>query len=80
MAEITRLERLNQRLNMYYNAEESILAGAQSYQIGSKQLTRANLSHIKEMIEYLERAVAVEKGKVAGKGRNRMIGVIPRDF
>lgn len=80
MAEITRLDRLKQRLEMYYQAEEAILGGAQSYQIGTKQLTRANLSHIKEMIEYLEREVAAQASKEAGKGRNRMIGVIPRDF
>jgi hypothetical protein len=80
MAEISRLERLKQRLDNYYAAEEAILSGAQSYQIGSRQLTRANLSHIKEMIEYLERELEVEKSKQSGKGRNRMIGVIPRDF
>jgi hypothetical protein len=80
MSEITRYERLKQRLDLYYAAEEAILGGAQAYQIGSRQLTRANLSHIKEMIEYLEREVAIEGSKKDGKGRNRMIGVIPRDF
>lgn len=80
MAEITRLERLKQRLEMYYQAEEAILGGAQSYQIGTRQLTRANLSQIKEMIEYLEREVAIEQSKANGKGRNKVFGIIPRDF
>ncbi|MHC1683694.1 MAG: DUF6148 family protein [Clostridiaceae bacterium] len=80
MAEISRLDRLKLRLDMYYKAEEAILNGAQSYQMGTKQLTRANLSHIKEMIEQLEREVAIEQSKTKRKGRNRVIGVIPRDF
>lgn len=80
MAELTRLERLKQRLDMYYQAEEAILGGAQSYQIGEKQLTRANLSHIKEMIEYLEREFRIEQSKASGKGRNKVFGIIPRDY
>lgn len=80
MGEITRLDRLQQRLNMYYEAEEAVLGGAQSYKMGTKELNRANLSHIKEMIEYLEKEVAAEKSKQAGKGRNRVFGIIPRDF
>lgn len=80
MIEIPRLDRLQQRLGMYYEAEEDILGGAQSYKLGSKELNRANLSHIKEMIEYLEKEIEIEKSKQAGKRRNRVIGIIPRDF
>lgn len=76
----SRLERLQNRLDMYYQAEEAILGGAQSYKMGTKELTRGNLSHINDMIKYLEKEIAIEKSKLNGNGRNRVIGVIPRDF
>lgn len=41
-----------QRLAKYIEAEEAILAG-QSYEIGSRKLTRANLKEVQEMIETL---------------------------
>ncbi|TGE36877.1 hypothetical protein E4K67_17410 [Desulfosporosinus fructosivorans] len=77
---MSRLESLQSRLQMYLDCEIAILEGAQSYQIGAKQLNRANLSHIRIMIEYLEKEIAQEESKIAGKGRNRTVGVIPRDF
>lgn len=39
------------RLTAYMNAEEKVLQG-QSYTIGSRQLTRANLQEIREGITY----------------------------
>ena len=42
------------RLEMYYEAERKILAGAQSYTIGNRQLTRANLAEIRKTISELE--------------------------
>lgn len=80
MAEITRLDRLKQRLAMYYEAEEAVLGGAQSYKMGTRELTRANLNYIKEMIDYLEKEIAAEQSKKAGRGRNKVFGIIPRDF
>jgi ferritin-like metal-binding protein YciE len=41
---------------MYYEAEEMVL-NAQSYTLGSKQLTRADLSEIRQQIEYLENVI-----------------------
>jgi hypothetical protein len=76
----TRLETLKTRLQQYIDCESAILSGAQSYAIGSRNLTRANLAEIAKMIKYLENEIAVEESKAAGKGRNRMFGVIPRDF
>lgn len=76
----TRLETLESRYLAYIKAEADILSGAQSYQIGSRQLTRANLKEIRDTIVYLEKEIAAEKSKQSGKGRNRVIGVIPRDF
>lgn len=80
MDEISRLNRLKLRLDMYYEAEEAILGGAQSYKMGTRELTRAQLSNIKDMIAYLEKEIAAEQSKQSGKGRNRTFGIIPRDF
>lgn len=41
------------RLQHYYEAEEKIL-NSQSYTLGSKQLTRADLSRVQSMIATLE--------------------------
>ena len=49
---MTRQELLNQRLKQYIEAEEMILSG-QSYQIGDRRLTRANLSDVRKMIDIL---------------------------
>ena len=75
-----RLETLKTRLENYLKAEDSILNGAQEYKIGSRDLKRADLNEISEMIQYLEKEIATEESKKQGKGRNRVFGVIPRDF
>ncbi len=75
-----RLDLLKNRLQMYYDAEIAILQGAQSYKIGSRELNRVNMSYIREQINSLEKEITVEESKAAGKGRNRVFGVIPRDF
>ena len=76
----TRLENLLSRLDAYKKAELAILDGAQSYQIGSRRLDRAQLGEVTEMITYLEREVAAEQRRAAGRGSIRVIGVIPRDI
>lgn len=75
-----RLEMLRSRLQQYLACEAAILSGAQEYSIGTRRLTRANLSEISEMIQYLEREIANEEAKAAGAGRNKVFGVIPRDI
>lgn len=77
---VTALERYKKRLEQYYEAEEAILSGAQSYKVGSRSLTRANLNEIADMIKYLENRVAAEQSASNGKGRNKVTGVVPRDF
>ena len=76
----TRLQMYHSRLEAYYAAEMAILEGAQSYKIGSRNLTRANLSEISDMIKYLEQRVAAEEAAEKGRGRNKVTGIIPRDF
>ncbi|WP_430146019.1 DUF6148 family protein [Paenibacillus cisolokensis] len=75
-----RLEILRTRLQQYIDCEVAILSGAQSYSIGSRSLSRANLSEISDMIRYLEKEIALEEAKANGRGRNKVVGVIPRDF
>lgn len=77
---MSRLTELQTRLQQYTSCEMAILDGAQSYGIGSRNLTRANLKDISEMIQYLEKEVAAETANQSGTGRNRTMGIIPRDF
>ena len=51
------LEIKKERLKRYYEAEEKIL-NSQSYTLGSKQLTRADLSKVQSMIARLESEIA----------------------
>jgi len=50
-----RLANVNARLEMYYKAEAAILEGAQSYQMGSRQITRATIFRVQEEIRELEK-------------------------
>lgn len=77
---MTRLEKLTSRLDLYFAAEEAILSGAQSYKIGSRELTRGDLQEVSSTIKYLEKEIANETSKASGGGRMKVFGVIPRDF
>lgn len=44
---------IQERLNKYIAAEAAILGGAQSYNIGNRSLTRANLEFISDKIREL---------------------------
>ena len=77
---IDRLQEYKDRLDAYYKAEISILDGAQSYQIGSRNLTRANLAEVRQTIEYLINRIEIEEARLAGRGRNKVTGIIPRDI
>lgn len=71
------IEKKKERLEMYYAAEEAILTGAQSYTIGSRSLTRADLGKIETMINKLE----TEIGNLeAGRKPRKAFGVTPRDI
>lgn len=79
MAISDRLNRAKERLNAYYEAELKVLSG-QSYRMGNRTLTRANLGEIQQAIENLENLVAELEAQVAGKGRRKVFGIIPRDI
>lgn len=46
-------QELNERLKQYKQAEKAILEGGQSYKIGNRTLTRANLAEVQAVITKL---------------------------
>lgn len=80
MTKQEKISRKKQRLEMYYAAEEAVLGAAQSYSIGGRSLTRANLADIRAMIDQLENEIAVLENREAGKRPRKAFGVIPRDI
>lgn len=75
----TRLKTYKDRLELYYKAEAAILEGAQSYVIGSRHLTRADLAEVRKMITTLEDGIEELESQAAGGGRRKCVRVIPRD-
>lgn len=71
------LEKARQMLDMWVEAEMAV-ATSQSYTIGSRSLTRANLAEIRKAIEYWRNEVAALESKNSN-GR-RVVRVIPRDL
>lgn len=70
-------QRLQNRLELYYQCEEKVLAG-QSFTIGSRSLTRANLSEVVDMIKKLEDQIAAIDAN--GSTKRKVARVIPRDL
>lgn len=64
-------EILKRRLEEYLKAEHAILSGAQSYKIGDRSLTRANLKQIRAAIDDLMVQLAA-----ADEGRGRCKRVV----
>lgn len=67
-----------ERLQMWLDAEEAIASG-QSYQIGTRSLTRANLASVLKQIEYWSGKLAEIEAEERSGGRNRMYHFVPRD-
>ena len=75
-----RSEILQKRLDLYLQAEEAILNGAQSYQIGTRNLTRADLHEVRMMIDSLMNDVEEAKAIESGKAKRKTVGVVFRDW
>ena len=60
---------MNERLKQYLAAEKAVLVGGQSYRIGNRTLTRADLAEIREEIRLLVAAGAVADETEARLGR-----------
>ena len=54
-----------ERLELYYEAERKVLRG-QSYTLGNRQLTRANLAEIRRAIKELESELEQMAGRARG--------------
>ena len=74
-----KLEKAQKHLDAWLEAELTVTTG-QSYTIGSRALTRANLTEIRNAIDYWnKKVIGLENAKKAGS-RNRVRRVVPRDL
>lgn len=71
------LETAQRMLDVWVAAEESVSHG-QSYQIGNRSLTKADLTQIGKRIEYWSNKVTELSRQ--RNGRNRMGHFVPRDL
>ena len=78
MAAIT-LETAKKHLEMWLETESEVAIN-QSYTIGGKSFTRANLGEIRKQIEYWSNKVQALENIAKRKGRNRVYRVVPRDL
>ena len=67
------------KLQTWLDAEDAVAAG-QSYQIGTRMLTRADLKQIREQMEYWGRRLAEAEAEEKCGGRNRAYRFVPRDL
>lgn len=71
------------RLDYYIEKEAEILnKDVQQYTIGSRSLQRRQISlkNIQDMIERLTKRLDELEAELAGNGRRKSVGVIPRDW
>lgn len=66
-------------LEEWLEAELNVTAH-QSYQLGARTLTLANLSEIRKEIEYWDGMVKKLESAAQSGGRNRIYPVVPRDW
>lgn len=78
MAGIT-METAQKHLDVWLEAEMAVATG-QSYVIGSRTLTRANLTEIRNTIDYWNSKIAAMENQRKTGGRNRVRRVVPRDL
>lgn len=76
-----RLEQRKDMLEEAYAAYLKLLHGeVKQYSIGSRSLTRFDLDELWEMIKTLESEVDQLESQLAGGGRRKAVGVVPRDI
>ena len=66
------------KLKTWLDAEEAVATG-QSYQIGTRMLTRADLKQIREQMEYWAGKLAEAEAEEDSGGRNRAYRFVIRD-
>lgn len=67
-------------LSIWLKAEESVAIGSQSYKMGTRSLTRADLGEIRRQVQFWETKVLDLQNKTAGRGRSRGYRGVPRDL
>lgn len=76
-----RLEARQKALDAANAAYIALLSGqVQSYTIGSRNLTRLDLSDLEETIRRLEKEIDELEELLQGGKRRKAVGVIPRDW
>ena len=70
------IEEARTTLRMWLEAERAVATG-QSYRIGTRSLTRANLADIRESIQFWRREIAKLESKHMGA---RVFRAVPRDL
>ncbi len=78
MAGIT-METAQKHLDIWLEAETAVATG-QSYVIGSRTLTRANLTEIRNTIDYWNSKIAAMENLRKTGGRSKVKRVVPRDL
>ena len=71
-------ELCQKKLNTWLAAEESIATG-QSYQIGTRMLTRADLEEVRKEMEYWAGKLAEAEAEEKRGGRNSLYRFVARD-
>lgn len=67
-----------EKLDTWLKAEDAVATG-QSYVIGNRSLSRANLKQIREQIGYWSARLAEAEAAEKSHGRNRLYRFTPRD-
>ena len=67
-----KLDIAENRLELYLKAEQAILSG-QSYEIGDRKLTRANLKDVVDTINSLKKEIADLEAKINGRTRIKIV-------
>lgn len=73
------LEEAQRHLEAWLKAELSVVNG-QSISLGTRSLTRANLTEIRNQIEYWRGMIAKLNNISKRNGKNRVIRAVPRDL
>lgn len=73
------LKQAKAHLDLWLEAEMAVATG-QSYTIGTRSLTRANLFQIREEIKMWEQKVEGLEAIELRKGKRRVMRVVPRDL
>lgn len=74
-----RLKLYKDRYDLLIEAEKAILGGAQSYTIGSRTLTRAELAEVRKLINDVENGIDEMEAQLESGARRKAVRAIPRD-